>query len=94
MFVADFVVMNGEGHRLLGRHTAKCLGLLDVGPVQIHSVNSSDVLDRYPELFNRVSLLQHYELRLYVDSSVTLIAQPLHREPFQLREKVDKKLDS
>ena len=28
--VADFVVMNGEGHRLLGRDTAECLGLLHV----------------------------------------------------------------
>ena len=56
-------------------------------------MNSSDVLDRHPELFNGVGLLKNYELGLHVDSSVTPIVQPLRRVPFQLREKVDKKLD-
>ena len=91
--VADFVVMNGEGHRLLGRDTAECLGLLHVGPVQINLVNISDVLDRYPELFKGVGLLKNYELGLHVDSSVTPIVQPLRRVPFQLQKKVDKKLN-
>ena len=31
--VANFVVMNGEGHGLFGRDTAECLGLLHVDPV-------------------------------------------------------------
>ena len=92
--VADFVVMNSEGHsRLLDRDTAECLGLLHVGPVQINLMNSSDFLDRFCELFDGVGMLKSYDLERHVDSSLTPIAQPLRRVPFQLREEVDKKLD-
>ena len=91
--VADFVVGNNEGHRLLGRGTSECFGHLHVGPEQINLVNSSDVLHRYSELFEGVGLLKNYELGLHVDSSVTIIEQSLHRVPFQLRERVDKKLN-
>ena len=85
--------MNREGHRLLDRDTAECLGLLHVSPVQINSVNSSDVLDKFRKLFEGVGLLKNYDLGRHVDLSMTQIAQPIRRVPFQLREKVDKKLN-
>ena len=85
--------MNDEGHKLLGRDTAECLELMHVSPVQINSVNSSDGLDQFHQLFEGVGLLKNYDLGRHVDSSLTPVAQLLRRVPFQLREEVDKKLD-
>ena len=56
-------------------------------------MNSSDVLDRFRELFEGVGSLKNYDLERHVDLSLTPIAQPLRLVPFQLREKVDKNLD-
>ena len=90
--VADFIVIDVKGHNLLGRDTARDLGLLHIGPLVVNSVDS-DIYDSYPNLFKGVGTLNGYELRLHVNTSVQPIAQSVRRVPFQLREKVDKKLD-
>ena len=90
--VADFIVINVKGHNLLGRGTARDLGLLHIGPLVMNSVDS-DIHDSYPNLFKGVSTLKDYELKLHVITSVQSIAQSVRRVPFQLREKVGKKLD-
>ena len=90
--VADFIVIDVKGHNLLGRDTARDLGLLHIGPLVVNSVDS-DIYDSYPNLFKGVGTLKGYELKLQVNTSVQPIAQSVRRVPFQLREKVDKKLD-
>ena len=65
---------------------------MHVSPVQINSMNSSDGFDQF-QLFEGVGLLKNYDLGRHVGSSLPPVAQPLRRVPFQLREKVDKKLD-
>ena len=52
-----------------------------------------DIQDKYKELFNRVGLLKHYELKVNVITSVKPVAQPIRRIPLGVREKVEKKLD-
>ena len=95
---ADFMVVKGDGHTLLGRGTAMDLDILRVCPVQANSVSGglvSDIRGRYmySALFNRVELLKGYQLKLHIDDSVKPVAQHVRRIPFGLREKVDRKLD-
>ena len=47
-----------------------------------------DIKDRYKELFNGVRLL-----KLNIDDSVKPVAQPVCRNPFGVREKVERKVD-
>ena len=51
--VADFIVIDVKGHNLLGRDTARDLGLLHIGPLVVNSVDS-DIYDSYPNLFKGV----------------------------------------
>ena len=62
--------------------TVEKLNILHIGP--IHSVNNvgvettdQDIQDKYKELFNRVGLLKHYELKVNVITSVKPVAQPI-----------------
>ena len=52
----------------------------------------SDIYDSYPNSFKGVGTLKGYELKFHVNTSIQPIAQSVRRVPFQLREKVDKKL--
>ena len=53
-----------------------------------------DIRDKYKELFNGVGLLNGYELKFNIDTSVKLVAQPVCRIPFGVRERVESgKLD-
>ena len=51
--VADFIVIDVKGHNLLGRDTARDLGLLHIRPFVVNSVDS-DINDGYPNLFKEV----------------------------------------
>ena len=59
--MADFIVIDIKGHNLLGRDTARDLGLLHIGPLVVNSVDS-DIYDSYPNLFKGVGTLKGYEL--------------------------------
>ena len=53
----------------------------------------NDFQKKYPELFSGIGKLKDYQLKLHIDRKVKPVAQPLHRLPFRIREKVDKKLE-
>ena len=86
-----FIVVNGSGANLLGKCTAEKLGVLHVGPGVVNLDN--DIIARYKLLSNGVGMLKNYRLKLHVDVSIKSVAQPLRRIPFQLRDKVDFKLN-
>ena len=91
--VADFIVIDIKAHDLLRRDTARDSGFLHIGPLVVNSVDS-DIFDSYLNLFKGVGPLGGgCELKLHVNTSVQPIAQSMRRVSFQLREKVDKKLD-
>ena len=54
----------------------------ELSPPNINLVNSSDVLDRFRELFEGVGMLKNYDLERHGDSSLTPIAQPRRRVTF------------
>lgn len=62
---ADFVVVEGDGCRPLGRETPEALNLMRVCPFQANSVDSgrpdSDFREKYKHLFSGVELLKGYE---------------------------------
>ena len=91
---ADFVVVKGDGRTLLGRETAETLNLLHIGPFQANNFDTggleSCTREKYKASFTGVGLLKVYKL---IDESMTPVAQPVRRIPFEIREKVDKKFD-
>ena len=90
--IADFVVVDGCGANLLGKCTAEKLGVLHVGPGVVNLLDN-DIIARYKPLFTGVGTLKNYRLKLHIDGSIKPVAQPLRRIPFQLRDKVDFKLN-
>ena len=90
---AEFVVIKGKGVPLLCKDTAMRLGVLRIG-VDIASVaETKQTLQRqFPEVFSGIGKLKSKQVTLYVDPKVKPVAQPLRRIPFNLQEKVEKKI--
>lgn len=91
---AEFCVVQGAGNTpLLSRSTAEELGVLKI---EINAVHESDMKDsimrKYPDVFQGIGKLKGRQVKLHVDESVTPIAQPLRRTPFNLREQVEAKI--
>lgn len=88
---AEFVVIEGKGQPLLGRSTATELGVLQIRS-PINSV-SSDIVEEFKDCFTGVGKLKGYQLTLHVKEDVAPVVQPLRRPPFNLRDKIERKLD-
>ena len=88
---AEFVVIEGKGQPLLGRSTATELGVLRIRS-PINSV-SSDIVEEFKDCFTGVGKLKGYQLKLHVKEDVAPVVQPLRRPPFNLRDKIERKLD-
>ena len=90
---AEFIVINGKGIPLLGKQTATKLGMLNIG-VDIAAVAETSQLlkEQYPEMFSGVGKLNTKQISLHIDPEVKPVAQPLRRTPFNLRQKVEKKI--
>ena len=67
---AEFVVIKGGGHTLLGRETAEILELLHVGPLQANSVVSEhsegDIRGKYQDLLTGIGRLKDFKLKVHV----------------------------
>lgn len=87
---AKFVVVKGQGIPLLGKETAFKLGVLKVG---INAIHAEDLAKQYPEVFTGMGKLKDTQVKLHVDPDFPPVAQPLRRTPFQLRERVEQKLN-
>ena len=91
------MVKKGESNTFLFRETAEELNLLCVGPIQVNNIadehSGIDIHEKYNGLFEGVSLLEGYELKLNIDESLRPVAQPICRNPSGLRQKLDDKLD-
>lgn len=92
--VAEFVVIKGKGIPLLGKQTATEVGALKIGEDVAAIMDISQVLQRqYPEVFNGVGKLKTRQVKLHIDPEVEPVAQPLRRTPFNLRKKVEDKIE-
>lgn len=89
---AGFFVIKERGKALLGRETAIELGVLRLGPEKTETVNLVDVKRQYTKGFEGLGKLKHFQLVLPVDKDVQPVIQASRRIPYQLREKLEKKL--
>ncbi len=92
---AEFVVIHGEGQALLGRKSAIQLGVLRLGP-RVHAVQADsdiNIRQEYSDCFEGFGKLKDFQLEIPVDPDVTPVISPLRRVPYQLRDKLSKKLD-
>ena len=95
----EFVVIESEGHALLGRETATALGVLQLGP-QINSLQLStdgenrgpNILDKFPGCCEGIGKLKDFQLKIPIDAEVQPVAQPIRRVPYHLRDKLTNKL--
>ena len=72
----------------MGRSTAIKLEELNVGHKVMYFKNRPQIMDSYKEVFKGVGNLKDYQLKLYIDSNVTPVAQPTRCVPFSLKDKV------
>lgn len=89
---AEFVVIDGLGESLLGCDTAMKLGVLKMG-LNVAAISSEPTWQqKYPQVFSGVGKLKNRQIKLHIDDDITPVAQPLRRTPYQLREKVEEKI--
>ena len=91
----EFVVIEIEGHALLGWDTAIPLDVLTLGP-QINSLQlSTDGDNREPNILDKFQGCCEgirFQLKIPVDAEVQPVAQPIRRDPYHLRDKLTNKL--
>jgi len=91
---AEFLVIRGKGVPLLSKDTAMKLGVLKIG-VDIATVGETKetLQQKFPEVFSGIGKLKSKQVTLHIDPSVKPVAQPLRRVPFNLQEKVERKVE-
>ena len=96
----EFVVIESEGHALLGRETAIAIGVLKLGP-QINSLQLSPegesrepiILDKFPAgCCEGIGKFKNFQLKIPIDAEVQSVAQPVRRVPYHVWEKLTNRL--
>ena len=90
---AEFLVIKGKGVPLLCKDTAMKLGVLRIG-VDVATVaeTTQTLQQQFSEVFSGIGKLKSKQVTLHLDPKVKPVAQPLRRTPFNLQEKVEKKI--
>ena len=89
---AEFLVIDKDGVPLLGKDTAMKLGVLKIG-VDVGAVShTQNIPEMYPELFKGVGKLNTHQVTLHIKKDVPPVAQPTRRVPYNLRDKVENKI--
>ena len=90
--VSESVVIEGYGVPLLSCQTSIDLELVKVKS-DVAVVSDRDVWQQqYPDVYKGVGKLRDVQVTIHTDPEVRPIAQPLRRTPYQLRQKVDRKI--
>jgi len=96
----EFVVIENEGHALLGRETAISLGVLKLG-AHVNSLEVSmdgakgeaSIFEKFPGCCEGIGKLNDFQLKVPIDPGVPPVAEPIRRVPYHLRDKLSTKLD-
>ena len=90
---AEFLVIKGKGVPLLCKDTAMKLGVLKIGVDIATDAEAKQTLkQQFPEVFSGIGKLKSKQVTLHVDPNVKPVAQPLRQTPFNLQERVEKKI--
>ena len=94
--MTTLVIAPGDAPPLLGRESAIALGVLQVGPQDINFTPCSDIradiIKKYPGINQGIGRLRDFEVKLYIDKTVTPVARKHNRVPFHLRDKVEREI--
>ena len=61
---------------------------------QVYRVTSVDELkDKYPKCFTGIGKLKDFQLKIPIDSDIKPVIQPARRIPYNLRNKLEEKLN-
>lgn len=75
------------------KDTAIKLGVLRIGVDIATATGTRQTLQQqFPEVFSGIGKLRSKQVTLHVDPNVKPVPQPLRRTPFNLQEKVEKKI--
>ena len=94
----EFVVIENEGHALLGRETAISLRVLKLGA----RVNSQDfstdgakgeasIFGKFPGCCEGIGKMKDFQLKVPIDPEVQPVAKPIRRVPYHLPDKLSTK---
>ncbi len=84
-------VVKGNSGSLLSYQTASELNMITLHVNKVtstSSVSSDDIEQKYPDIYNGISKLKEFEVKLHIDKQVPPVAQAARRIPFHLRKKV------
>ena len=89
-------VTDGQSGYLLSYQRARELGLiaLHLNALQEKPLNSKQLRERYPDLFQDIGKLKDFQVKLHIDTSIPLVVQKAHRLPFHMRKKVATALET
>ena len=97
---AEFVVIQNEGHALLGQETIIFLGILKLGAHVISLEVSTDgkkeeesIFEKFPGCCESIGKLKYFQLIVPIDPEVQPVAQPIRRVLYHFRDKQSSKLD-
>lgn len=67
---------------------------LQIPGISVNSiVDRNELIAKHQAVFEGIGKLKDYQLKLHIDTDVQPVSQPLRRPAFDLREKIEKKLD-
>ena len=91
----ELLVIKGKGVPLLDRDTAMKLGVLKKGVDIATVVKTKQILQKkFSEVFSGIGKLKSKQVKLHIDPEVKPVAQPLRRIPFNLQDKVERKVQN
>ena len=61
--------------------------------MNINAVQSDDIFKQYTDVFHGLGKLKDFKLEIPIDRKVNPVAQPLRRPPFNLRQRIERKLE-
>ena len=89
------IVSKKDSGCILGRDSAKSLGLLQVHET-VNKINTetekSRIINKYPRVFHGLGKLKNIKIKLNVNKSMNPVSQHLYRVPFHVRSKVENKI--
>ena len=91
---AEFLIVEGTATPLLGKVTAKALGILRVGVNHVTGTDQygDEIIKRFPRLWTGIVRLKGVQVKLHIDNSVPPVAQKHSRVPFHKQAKVAKEI--
>ena len=90
----EFVVIENEGHALLGRETA--ISLVNSLEVSTDGAKGeTSIFEKFPGCCEGIGKLKDFQLKVMIDPEVQPVAQlqPIRRVPYHLRDKLSTKLN-